>query len=249
MPSKQFSRFAGPVVMAALLAIGSASVASAATLVDPPGFYNGSGQPNTGFTITQTDTAELGLGVLYRYGSAVQPAANTNVYNVDVGYYPSTTYALWNIQYSVNLQAFGSTDVLNDYTYNLTISDTHGNSVSFDPLAMFTDNAGWNGSKNVANNGNEGTDWGFQNSENLAFGEFAGLNFNPLANETYLVTLSLTPIVSGFAPLVASPSVSIEINATPIPAALPLFGSGLGLMGFLGWRKKRKRAAASPICA
>ena len=188
--------------------------------------------------------------MLYRYGAAVQPATNTNVYNVDVGYYPSTTYALWNIQYSVNLQAFGSnTNVLNDYTYNLTISDTHGNSVSFDPLAMFTDNAGWNGSKNVAN-GNESTDWGFQNSENLAFGEFAGLNFNPLANETYLVTLSLTPIASGSAAaLVASPSVSIEINATPIPAALPLFGSGLGLMGFLGWRKKRKRAAASPICA
>ena len=60
MPSKQFSRFAGPVVMAALLAIGSASVASAATLVDPPGFYNGSGQPNTGFTITQAGDRGIG---------------------------------------------------------------------------------------------------------------------------------------------------------------------------------------------
>ncbi len=31
---------------------------------------------------------------------------------------------------------------------------------------------------------------------------------------------------------------------TPLPAALPLFASGLGAMGLLGWRRKRKNAAA-----
>jgi hypothetical protein len=31
-----------------------------------------------------------------------------------------------------------------------------------------------------------------------------------------------------------------QISAVPIPAALPLFGAGLGVMGFMGWRKKRK---------
>jgi hypothetical protein len=31
---------------------------------------------------------------------------------------------------------------------------------------------------------------------------------------------------------------------TPIPAALPLFASGLGAMGLLGWRRKRKNIAA-----
>jgi hypothetical protein len=30
---------------------------------------------------------------------------------------------------------------------------------------------------------------------------------------------------------------------TPLPAALPLFASGLGALGFVGWRKRRKRAA------
>ena len=30
---------------------------------------------------------------------------------------------------------------------------------------------------------------------------------------------------------------------SPLPAALPLFSSGLGVLAFLGWRKKRKRAA------
>jgi hypothetical protein len=33
--------------------------------------------------------------------------------------------------------------------------------------------------------------------------------------------------------------------ATPLPAALPLFAGGLGVMGLLGWRKKRKAAAAA----
>ena len=31
---------------------------------------------------------------------------------------------------------------------------------------------------------------------------------------------------------------------TPLPAALPLFASGLGALGLLGWRRKRKNAAA-----
>jgi plastocyanin len=30
--------------------------------------------------------------------------------------------------------------------------------------------------------------------------------------------------------------------ATPLPAALPLFATGLGAMGLLGWRRKRKNA-------
>ena len=32
-------------------------------------------------------------------------------------------------------------------------------------------------------------------------------------------------------------------SSTPLPAALPLFGTGLGALGLLGWRRKRKQAA------
>jgi hypothetical protein len=35
-----------------------------------------------------------------------------------------------------------------------------------------------------------------------------------------------------------------SISSTPIPAALPLFVTGLGGLGLLGWRRKRKNAAA-----
>jgi hypothetical protein len=39
-------------------------------------------------------------------------------------------------------------------------------------------------------------------------------------------------------------SITTEIAATPLPAALPLFAGGLGVMGLLGWRRNRKNAAA-----
>jgi len=35
-----------------------------------------------------------------------------------------------------------------------------------------------------------------------------------------------------------------ELNPVPLPAALPLFATGLGVMGLLGWRRKRQGAAA-----
>lgn len=38
-------------------------------------------------------------------------------------------------------------------------------------------------------------------------------------------------------------SVAIDPSATPVPAALPLFASGLGALGLLGWRRKKKAAA------
>jgi hypothetical protein len=36
-----------------------------------------------------------------------------------------------------------------------------------------------------------------------------------------------------------------QLSAVPLPAALPLFASGLGALGLLGWRRKRKAATAA----
>ena len=37
----------------------------------------------------------------------------------------------------------------------------------------------------------------------------------------------------------------VSIAPVPLPAALPLFAGGLGVIGLLGWRRKRKVAAAA----
>ena len=36
---------------------------------------------------------------------------------------------------------------------------------------------------------------------------------------------------------------SETVNAVPLPAAFPLFATGLGVIGLIGWRRKRKAAA------
>ena len=40
-------------------------------------------------------------------------------------------------------------------------------------------------------------------------------------------------------------TITTHQETTPIPAALPLFGTGLGVLGLLGWRRKRKAALAA----
>ena len=43
----------------------------------------------------------------------------------------------------------------------------------------------------------------------------------------------------------ADQSFTLEIGQTPIPAALSLFATGLGALGLLGWRRKRKTQVAA----
>ena len=50
--------------------------------------------------------------------------------------------------------------------------------------------------------------------------------------------------LTSFAPEATGCSLAEVCATTPLPAALPLFASGLGALGLLGWRRKRKAQAA-----
>jgi hypothetical protein len=75
-----------------------------------------------------------------------------------------------------------------------------------------------------------------------------------LNNTFSLSSAPLGSIVTGFLDegaagiFTTAQSSSLVLNdpvATPIPAALPLFATGLGAMGLIGWRKKRKAQAVA----
>jgi hypothetical protein len=57
-------------------------------------------------------------------------------------------------------------------------------------------------------------------------------------------TTSNTQLLNGLTSLTVDPNFSISLDSpTPLPAALPLFATGLGALGLLGWRRKRKATA------
>ena len=51
-------------------------------------------------------------------------------------------------------------------------------------------------------------------------------------------------VSSGYNPAIITVSATISMSEHPLPAALPLFASGLGALGLFGWRKKRKTGEA-----
>lgn len=65
---------------------------------------------------------------------------------------------------------------------------------------------------------------------------------NPSVNDNIFLA---TFLVSGEAEVITDPGP--DPNPIPLPVAFPLLASGLAGMGLLGWRKKRKKAAAKVV--
>jgi hypothetical protein len=64
--------------------------------------------------------------------------------------------------------------------------------------------------------------------------------------DTQILTVNYSGSLSGEGPSLGfANGPTIDVSATPIPATLPLFASGLGAMGLLGWRRKKK--AVPPV--
>ena len=63
--------------------------------------------------------------------------------------------------------------------------------------------------------------------------------------DTVMTTLTIQNLTGGFNGGIYLDDVSVDpVNAVvPLPAALPLFATGLGALALLGWRRKRKAVA------
>ncbi|MGD0420313.1 MAG: VPLPA-CTERM sorting domain-containing protein [Xanthobacteraceae bacterium] len=65
------------------------------------------------------------------------------------------------------------------------------------------------------------------------------------ATAFYLGDLNNMVQLDSTADFAFSGTISESDQFTPLPAGLPLFATGLGVMGLFGWRRKRKNATAS----
>ena len=263
-------------ILAAAIAVAglSAGIAQADTLTDqtlptPPGFFNGTGQPNDHFVTNNDGDALIALGVINRYVGSVAPTSpSSSTYNVQAGFYQGAagncqgSCSHWNIQFSLALVGRTLSEIA---TQSLTISDTFGHTITVDPLHSFYDDAGFNPSNGTTNTAyspgidlrpigpylppidNTGVDSIYQNSQNITFYPLALAGFDPLAGTTYSVVFSYRMDESD-----TTYSVAETINAiaaTPLPAALPLFASGLGALGLFAHRRKRKAGKAGKAAA
>jgi hypothetical protein len=75
---------------------------------------------------------------------------------------------------------------------------------------------------------------------------FIQANVNPSTSDAGSSASADPPDLSLILPdgvtFTSASGVFLSQSATPLPAALPLFATGLGVMGFLGWRRKRTGA-------
>jgi hypothetical protein len=228
------------VMFAAGFAICVASGAQATTVYNAnlaaPGVYYGSGNINGNWTASTENNVELGLRTIHRGVAPVAPTS-TNIYNVPTGF-STAPRAWWNFDYSVNLRADGTgTLTLADVIPNITVlNTTNGQLLNFNPFVTTPDNAIF---------GN----YAFQNSENLTFSFVALLNgafgFDVNQNNTFIITLSLLGPEGARLGSVNETVIVGDGAQTPIPAALPLFASGLGVLAFGARRKKRKAAGSA----
>lgn len=218
-----------------------------------PSWYNGTGNPQGGWTVSTGSGIEIGLRAKYRNVDSVIHTSDDD-YSVLIGgcTTPACTgggaahpnYALWNYEFSIDLRPNGvGTLTLADIATNtiLTVTDSEGHTASINPLTHWGDDTGFgsglDGANGVTSTGKHKpettTDWGVQNSENLGFGD-SPLNafFNPNASDTYSFQLQ---VINNAGTVLATDD--MEVQATPEPSAVILFGTLLTLV-LAGVRRK-----------
>jgi hypothetical protein len=242
-----------------LLVAGGSFLAIGANAANvTPDVIMGSGIANGDFTVGSSNNVEIGLRAKQRF-----PPANifnydgVNTYNFQAGSAPGDPdRPLWNFEWSINSDLDGQSGrALNQLSYLLRLDTDPGAGTSFfefDPVNVpYADNA--IGDNNTGNGGGAVAPFlnvpayqdliannnVAQNSWSMSF--FPALLFDPDVAGLYTIELFA---MGQDGKLLAGTGINVEVSAIPLPAALPLYGAGLAVLGFLGWRKRKMAAAA-----
>jgi hypothetical protein len=220
-----------------LLIFAAAAMASTqfnAILASPnnsaaPGWYDGSGNPNGGFTVDTENGIEIGLRIKLRQDPNVISSPD-DIYDVPIGPQPSSpTHAIWNYEFSIDLEPLGVGSLtLADITASLVITDvtTSVTSASINPLTYWNDDSGFGSTGKTTPEST--TQWGVQQSENPIFADFPlAADYNENAVRLYQFTLTVTQNSNGA--LLGSDTVFAQTVA-PEPSTFLFIGVGLALL-------------------
>ncbi len=201
-----------------------------------PGWYNGTGNPNGGFTVDSENGIEIGLRAKLRQSPNVIHSPD-NQYTVPTGSQPGVPgRAAWNYEFSIDLEPLGAGSLtLADIVASLTITDvTTGQTSTVNPLTYWNDDTGF-GSLGTTKP-ESAAQWGAQNSQNPIFGDFPlAFEYNMNAVRTYRLDLVINNLSGGN---LATDTILIN-TVSPEPASLALFASGVAVIGLI--RRKRNK--------
>jgi len=225
--------------------------AQAATLFDQnlasPGWFDGTGNPNGGFTVTTGNGITTAQRVKLRQDPAVIHSSN-GVYDVPTGPQPSSpTHAAWNYEFSIACDLGTCPDggllaLLGHSTMTVTdLTSGHTNTVT---MLNWFDDATWNGTAKA--NLLDPASYIAQNSENPIFGDFAlAGSYNENAADVYRFTIDvkdLTGDVLDTNTVWANASGLSFIPGVPEPSTWAMMLLGFGAIGGM-MRARRKREA------
>ena len=233
------------VLLMLVLAIASSS-AMAVISYDQnvtPGVIFGSGNANGYFAVddTTTDGLELGMRAKVRYqGIYNSDGLGTYTFANTVPNPAKPFYGVWNVEWSINTDANGNSGLmLNDYTYDMTITSSKGTLLTgFDVInaSDYDHSIGDNTTTQLTDFiRTDAADYAnLIDNYNVAQQSWQpvwfGIAFDPTDNETYDFTLS----AYDGAALAAQTSITVITGTgavVPAPGALLLAGIGTACVG------------------
>ncbi len=204
----------GPFTNSAAAAASFDAAASTNNIIT----FEGATLPNVAPGVSLTNAGDVGTGIQSTNQTPLGFNTTTSGSNwLKVSPDFNSAGASWTFTFTTPISAFGAyfTDTETDFPGPLSISFNDGVLQSL-PVTKTADGGGI-----------------------LFFG------FTDLGASIALVTIS-TGATNLFADVFGIDDVRFTATTptpTPIPATLPLFATGLGALGLLGWRRKRKAAA------